>query len=434
MTKVLIVGGFAPSLIGFRGPLLRAMRGAGHEVIACAAENDPAVAATLAAWSIAFTPLPLRRAGLNPFSDRAYLTALRELIGREQPAVIMAYTHKPVIYSALAVTGGANPPRVYALITGLGFAFIAGGGLKQRLAGGVLRFLYRRAARHFSGVMFQNPDDRDFFREGRLVRPETPQVIVRGSGIDLGEFSYSPLDSDWEQRASVSSGALAKEEGRKTEDVGQMADDVGQRTDSGGRFLLIARLLGDKGIREYASAAKEIRKTLPAAEFHLVGPFDPNPATISKEELESWQRDGVIIYHGAQDDVRPMLRACTVYVLPSYREGTPRTVLEAMATGRPIITTDAAGCRETIFDAGPPDAQGVRQGRNGFLVPVKSADGLVAAMRSLLADRALAGRMGRDGRRLVEEHYDVHAVNRQIMEFMGLSAERTSVDGFGGVD
>jgi glycosyltransferase involved in cell wall biosynthesis len=192
--------------------------------------------------------------------------------------------------------------------------------------------------------------------------------------------------------------------------------------DSGGRFLLIARLLGDKGIREYASAAKEIRKILPAAEFHLVGPFDPNPATISKEELESWQRDGVIIYHGAQDDVRPFLRACTVYVLPSYREGTPRTVLEAMATGRPIITTDAAGCRETIFEPGLPDSAGIRQGRNGFLVPVRSIGGLVAAMQRFIDDPRLAVSMGAEGRRLAQQYYDVHRVNLQMMEFMDLAA------------
>ena len=130
-----------------------------------------------------------------------------------------------------------------------------------------------------------------------------------------------------------------------------------------------ARLLVDKGIRDYVAAARLVRAAYPAVEFHLVGPFDPNPAAISRDEVDAWQREGVIRYHGPTEDVHPFLHDCTAYVLPSYREGTPRTVLEAMATGRAVVTTDTPGCRETVFDAGPPSSAGWRD-----CGPVRTSD------------------------------------------------------------
>jgi glycosyltransferase involved in cell wall biosynthesis len=382
---VLVVAGYAPSLVNFRAPILKALRAAGYKVVATAAEDDAEIKKTLAEWGVCYHCVSLQRAGINPINDRRYLKGLWRLMEREQPDLVLAYTHKPVIYSALASARLARPPRVYPLITGLGFVFI-GNGLKPWMARQVLKFLYRRASRHFAGVFFQNPDDQKLFQKLGLIRPETPQRIVRGSGIDLSVFGYEPLASSSQPSTP--------------------------------RFLLIARLLGDKGIREYVASARQVKTTHPQVEFHLIGPSDPNPAAIPLSEVEVWQREGTIIYHGPQSDVRPFLRACTVYVLPSYREGTPRTVLEAMATGRAVITTDAPGCRETVFDAAPPDADVVRAGRNGFLVPVKSIETLTAAMRRFVDDPSLAIRMGAEGRRLAEEYYDVHEVNRQMIEFM----------------
>jgi len=389
---VLVVGGYAPSLVNFRGPILQSLRAAGHKVVATAAEDDAGIKKTLAEWGVCYHCVPLQRAGINPINDRRYLNGLWRLMEREQPDIVLAYTHKPVVYSALASARLARPPRVYPLITGLGFVFI-GNGFKPWIARQVLKLLYRRASRHFAGVFFQNPDDQELFHKLGLVRPETPQRIVRGSGIDLSVFSYELLTPNAQHSTP--------------------------------RFLLIARLLGDKGIREYVASARQIKTTHPQVEFHLVGPNDPNPAAIPLSEVEVWQREGTIIYHGLQSDVRPFLRACTVYVLPSYREGTPRTVLEAMATGRAVITTDAPGCRETVFDAASPDEGGVRAGRNGFLVPVKSIEALTAAMRRFIDDPSLAARMGTEGRCLAEEHYDVHQVNRQMMEFMTLTSQLT---------
>ena len=394
--KILIVGGFAPSLVVFRGPLLQSLAAAGHVVAASAADNDISAAKKLAEWGVTFIPLPLQRAGLNPWRDLGYLRALRALMRREQPDVVLAYTHKPVIYSALAAAPLVPAPKVYAMITGLGFAFI-GHGPKPWIARQVLQFLYRRAARHFSGMLFQNPDDHALFQQLRMAQSKTPQCIVRGSGIDLAFFNFQPYLT------------------------GSRLGNV--------RFLLIARLLGDKGIREYVAAARQIKRDHPAAEFHLIGPEDPNQAAIPRHEVEEWQKKGVVRYHGPLYDVRPALKECTVYVLPSYREGTPRTVLEAMATGRAVIVTDVPGCRETVFDVQGADATGVRVGRNGLLIPAKSSEALSAAMRRFIADPDLAAQMGTEGRRLAEEHYDVHCVNRQILGFMGL--DRDPADGSG---
>jgi glycosyltransferase involved in cell wall biosynthesis len=406
-------------------------------VIACAGGNDSAVKDLLLGFGVRYFRLPLDRSGLNPFRDGRYCNALVRLIGEEKPRVILAYTHKPVLYSALAIGFCRPKPRVFVMITGLGFAFMDGGGLKKRIAGTVLRALYRRASKHFAGVIFQNPDDQVLFRGLHLVRSETPQIVVRGSGIDLDEFAFAPLGSrgtaeppndeapagiDGHKPETLRGTGVHQFSGFGSQALG-LESPVSSLTSrlSPLRFLLIARLLGDKGIREYVAAARIIKAQLPMAEFHLVGSVDPNPAAIKLSEVEGWHAEGVLVYHGSQRDVRPLLRDCTVYVLPSYREGTPRTVLEAMATGRPVITTDAPGCRETIFDAGAPDADGVRQGRNGFLVPVKSVDALVAAMRRFIAEPDLARRMGEEGRRLAEKYYDVHKVNEQILEFMGLA-------------
>lgn len=389
MSRALIIGGFTPSLVNFRASLLQALVAEGVDLTAAAAEEQNAVTQRLKAWRVSFEPLPLARAGLNPLRDRSYFQALKRLLDRSRPELILAYTHKPVIYTALAV-GAAQPrPRMFPLITGLGYAFI-GQGLKAVLARWALCFLYRRASRNFTGVIFQNGDDLAVFRRLRLIQPETPVCIVRGSGIDLAEFPTQLLE-------------LKKPIYRT-------------------KFLLIARLLGDKGIREYVDAAQIIKAQYPNAEFHLVGPTDPNPAAIPLAEVKDWQREGVITYHGAQTDVRPFLSDCTVYVLPSYREGTPRTVLEAMATGRAVVTTDAPGCRETIFDAGPTDVEGIRTGENGMMVPVKSVDALAGAMLRLIENSEMIVEMGRAGRRLAEQHYDVHKVNQQMLEFMGLGS------------
>lgn len=372
MARILVLAGYAPSLLNFRGPLLRALRQAGHEVTATAPEEAPAVAAALGEAGIAYTAIPVARAGIDPRGDlRYFLRMWREMRSR-RPGLVLAYTVKPVTYGLIAARLAGVKNRA-ALITGLGYAFMEPQSLRQRLIRAVVRGLYRWALRGARCIFFQNPDDRAEFERLGILRAGDPVHIVNGSGVDLAHYAQTPPPA-----APV--------------------------------FLLIARLLRDKGIAEYAAAAAQVRARHPAARFLLVGGHDPNPAAIAQTELDAWVASGAIEYLGQQGDVRPALDACAVYVLPSYREGTPRTVLEAMAKGRAIITTDAPGCRETVVD-----------GDNGFLVPVRSAEALAQAMLRFIDEPALAQRMGLRSRQIAEDKYDVNKVNDAMIGAMHLS-------------
>jgi glycosyltransferase involved in cell wall biosynthesis len=367
--RIVVLGGYSRSLLLFRGPLLRAMASLGHEVIACAPEDDPEVRQGLAEMGVQFVPVPLARAGTNIVKDLRSRTALVRIFQDLRPDIFLGYTIKPVVYGIPAARA-AGAARAYGMVTGLGYAF-TGGGFKRRLINRLVRTLYRKALGQADRVFFQNPDDLDQFKALRLV-PADRTVLVAGSGVDLDQYRPSPLPS---------------------EPV----------------FLLIARLLRDKGIGEYVEAAQQIKAETPEARFLLVGPYDPNPAAISPAEVEAWQREGAVEYLGEMKDVRDAIRRCRVYVLPSYREGTPRTVLEAMAMRRPIITTDAPGCRETV-----------RHGENGLLVPVQDAGAVAEAMRRFVREPDLAERMAEHSLTIARQKYDVHKVNETILRAMEL--------------
>ncbi len=373
--RILVIAGLNRSLINFRGPLIKALCDAGLEVHAAAPEltTNFVVAGKLREWGVSCHDVVLQRAGINPVTDLQGLVGLYRLMREVRVDAVLGYTIKPVIYGTLAAWI-ARVPRRFALITGLGYAFTGEATGKRKLIQQMARKLYALALGMSERVFFQNPDDQALFRELKLVPARVPSTVVNGSGIDLSQFQPAALP----QKQTV--------------------------------FLLIARLLGDKGIREYVAAAREIRKRHPEVVFRLVGAVDDNPDSVSTEEVESWQQDGTIEYLGRLDDVRPAIEGCSVYVLPSYREGTPRTVLEAMAMGRAIITTDAPGCRETVVD-----------GDNGFLVPVKSVDKLVEAMQRFIDKPELAAQMGGRSRQIAEDKYDVHKVNQVMFSAMGIN-------------
>jgi glycosyltransferase involved in cell wall biosynthesis len=374
--RILIVASFSPSLRNFRGPLIKAWLRAGHEVHAAAPDllcNCP-TREWLEIHDVICHDIPLARVGMNPLVDLYTLIALKQLMRQIAPDVFLGYTAKPVVWGLIAARFIRVRHRV-ALITGLGYFFTKNPGRSPGFSRILLCYLYRLALRFATLVFFQNQDDFADFRRIGLLPNGIATSVVAGSGIDLAHFSVRPL------------------------------------TPGPVKFLLIARLLASKGIREYIAAAKMIRRIYSEAEFHLVGGLDAqNPAAIPESEILAAHAASEVIWHGHLDDVRPILSQVSCYVLPSYREGTPRTVLEAMATGRPIITTDAPGCRETVID-----------GVNGFLVPPCSIEALAAAMfRWIELPESDRQRMANASTQLAYERFDVHKVNAQMLAAMGL--------------
>ena len=371
----LLIASFPESLLHFRGPLLDALLRKGLTVHVAAPDlaKESPLRLSLEAKGLVVHDIPLQRTGMNPMADAKTLLHLWSLMRRVRPEIVLSYTIKPVIYSSLAAAL-ARVPRRFALITGLGYAFQGeiDGPQKRRPLRALAQTLYKAALGRLHKVFFQNPDDQALFRSLGILQPDTPSVVVNGSGVNVSEYlqtSLPPLPS----------------------------------------FLLIARLLGDKGIREYAQAALIVRASHPETKFRLVGWIDSNPNAIQQQELDAWVADGTLEYLGRLSDVRPAISDSSVYVLPSYREGTPRTVLEAMAMGRAIVTTDAPGCRETVTN-----------GDNGFLVPVKGVKELAAALLRFVEEPQLAEQMGKRSRQIAVEKYDVHQINAQMLKEMGL--------------
>jgi glycosyltransferase involved in cell wall biosynthesis len=374
--KILVVASFADSLIGFRKPLILALLNKGLVVHVAAPEltTNNKVISELHSLGVITHDISMQRTGMNPLSDLFALFSIWKLMRRVKPNYFLGYTIKPVIYGNLAALLARVPNR-FALITGLGFAFIGEeGGARSKLRA-LVQGLYRFALKHVNTVFFQNPDDEKLFRDLRILSSTANSCVVNGSGVDVSQFEVAPLNLNKPIR-----------------------------------FLLIARLLGDKGVREYVSAAAEIKKSFPDTVFDLVGWIDKNPDSITQTELDAWVSAGTVNYLGRLSDVRPTISECSVYVLPSYREGTPRTVLEAMAMGRAVITTDAPGCRETVVD-----------GDNGYLVPMKDSESLVTAMLKFIENPELVIEMGLRSRIIAEEKYDVRKVNEQMLMGMGLN-------------
>lgn len=367
---VVVIGAHAESLLAFRGPLMQAMAAQGHRVVACASGGSPALRAALADLGIAYRDVPLRRTGLNPLHDLLSLCALVGLLRALRPDALLVYEAKAVVYGGLAARL-TRVPAIFAMIEGVGYAFTSTE-LRARIAGLAARWLFRAALRGAVKVFFLNPDNRSLFERLGLSAPRQA-VLLNGIGIDLEEFRPAPLP----KRPC---------------------------------FLLIARLLRDKGIVEYAEAARILKAKYPEISFRLVGWIDDRPMAIREGELRAWVDEGVIEFLGRLDDVRPAIAGSSVYVLPSYHEGLPRTVMEAMAMGRPIVTTDAAGCRETVA-----------QGENGWLVPIGDVPALAAAMEHFIRHPDQIATMGAASRRIAVARYDVHEVNDMIIEAMRLA-------------
>jgi glycosyltransferase involved in cell wall biosynthesis len=370
--RVVLAANSAWNIVNFRAGLIRALRREGYEPVVVA-PPDAALEPRMAELQVERVAVGIDRSGLNPLADLRLLGNYRRILKRLRPAAFLGFTVKPNIYGCIAA-GSLGIPAI-ANISGLGTAFIRPGPLRAFVIG-----LYRVALSRAAVVFFQNPDDRALFVERHMVRSDQARLLP-GSGVDVDRFTPTP------------------------QPTGPAA------------FLLIARLLGDKGVREFAEAARALRAEMPDARFQLLGPIDEgNRTAITRAELDGWVAQGVVDYLGETDDVRPHVAAASAVVLPSYREGLPRTLLEAAAMARPLIATDVPGCREVV-----------ENGVNGFLCQVVDSTSLANAMKKLAESSPLQRlAMGEAGRRKVQDKFSETVVIRAYLDALDTLAGHRS--------
>lgn len=351
------------NIVNFRASLIRALQESGIDVVAVAPEDQ--WSAALAPLGVSYAPIAMDKSGASPTRDLQLLRDYGRILREVRPDAFLGFTAKPNIYGSLAAHRLSIP--VLNNISGLGTAFI-----KQSWLTPVVSNLYRFALRKSHTIFFQNPDDRDLFVGKKLV-PGQRTRLLPGSGIDLEAYRPDPL-----------SGAPTTT-----------------------TFLLVARMLWDKGVGEFVEAARLVKREHPTARFQLLGFADAdNRTAVSRDQLDAWVAEGLVEYLGATDDVRPFLRAADCVVLPSYREGLPRSLLEAAAMGKPLIATDVPGCREIVSD-----------GNNGFLCAARDPSSLATAIRKLLTLPTDArAEMGKKSREMVENRYDEKIVHRIYLD------------------
>ena len=359
MARILVAANTIWNIANFRSGLIRSFIRAGHEVVTAAPDN---FGIRVDGLPIPHRTFRMERSGTNPVKDLACLGDLARILREERPDIFFSFTIKPNIYGSIA----SAMLRVPAVpnVSGLGTTFL-GSPMFRRAVSSMYRLAFSRA----KAVFFQNPDDLDLFLSLKIVKPSQAAVLP-GSGIDLSSFAPVPLPAEL-------------------------------------RFLMIARLLGDKGVREFIQAARKLRVALPTATFSLLGELDRgNPTAVGEDELEEWIAEGAVQYLGSAADVRLSIANSAALVLPSYREGLPRTLLEGAAMGRPLIATDVPGCRQVV-----------RDGITGFLCKARSADSLAEAMlRFALAPYEERVSMGKKARSMVEEEYDEAFVVRAYLD------------------
>lgn len=362
--KIAIVVNTAWNIVNFRLGLIKALLNAGHEVIAIAPPDE--YVPQIEAIGCRFIPLQrLERKGTNPVKDMRLVHELYRIYKKERINLALQYTIKPNIYGTFAASLAGV--KTICTVTGLGYSFISTGWVSR-----IAKSLYKRAFRRATLIAFQNDDDRKLFIEqGLASAPKT--ILIKGSGIRTDYFF--PMEKSNTENRFV--------------------------------FLFVGRLLLDKGIQEFMDAAKKLYKSHPNAAFWVVGAMDEgNPSCIGHEIVDTYVNAGIITYFGASDQVREMMRNCDVVVLPSYREGLPRVMLEALSMAKPVITTDAPGCRETVVN-----------GENGYMIPIRDAEALMLAMEKMLQhspeELVDMGKMGRD--KALEE-FDEQAIIQRYFD------------------
>ena len=366
--KIILVSRCAWTLYNFRAGMIRALQQAEYTVVGGGSGGD-GYEPKISALGIAFKRLPVKKKGMNPLADLKLFYRLWRWYRSERPEIVHHFTIKPVIYGSLAARL-AGVPKIFNTVTGLGYVFTGNNVVPSRI---LVRQMFRAGIKCADFTFFQNSDDRQYLIEESSGWHNTD--LLPGSGVDCKRFVPVSIPT--------------------------VADSAAVT------FLLVARMLKEKGIYEFAEAARVMRQKPSQTRFQLLGDRDEsNPNVIPRRDLDRWQQDGILEWLGAVEDVRPVLAAADVVVLPSYyREGTPRSLLEAAAMGKPIITTDCIGCRETV------DHQ-----RTGLLVPAKDVAALIRAMQWMLEHRQQRQNMGKAGRHKVEKQFDEQMVIDRILK------------------
>lgn len=370
MKKIIVVSRCAWTLYNFRKGLINALGEAGNTVLYGGAEDgwQTLLEETV---KIPFHSLPVDKKGKSPLSDLKLIWHLYRWYRKEKPDVVHHFTIKPVIYGSIAARL-AGVPQIVNTITGLGYVFTDRASPWLRL---VVKWQYRIALACSHFTFFQNQDDRRMFIEQNLIHSRHSGVLP-GSGVDTTFFSPDEEETYRENSETCC-------------------------------FLMVARLLQNKGVYEFVDAARHLKQEFPQAQFKLIGRRDErNPVVVPQSDLEKWQEEGVIEWLGEMKNVRNMLIASDVVVLPSYyREGVPRALLEGAAMEKPLITTDNVGCREVVDDE-----------KNGLIVPIKDSKALAQAMRRLIKDPIARQRMGKAGREKILREFDETIVIKKTID------------------
>lgn len=365
--KIAVLSSHTPSLFWFRMDMMIEFINRGYDVVAIGNEDEDKWQNKFNEYGIRYIKANISRNGTNPINDLNTLKSLKSILKKEKPEKVFSFQAKTIIYGNIAAHS-LGIKEIYSLIAGMGSIFLSDD-VKTKIIRSILIGEYKLSLRYCNKIFFQNDDDVELFNSYNII-DKNKVVLIPGSGVNLDKYKVHKLPSEV-------------------------------------NFLCISRLIKDKGINEYLQAARSVRKDYPNARFVLVGPYDSNPSAICKQEIQEYIDQNTIEYYGETEDVRPYLENCSVYVLPSYREGTPKTVLEAMATGRAIITTNAPGCKETVVD-----------GYNGYLVPIKNVEALKDKMIEFINNIDLVKQMAINSRKMAEEKFDVRLVNDIICKTM----------------
>ncbi len=373
--KFLIIASYPKSIFKFRGDLIKLLLKKGFEVhIATPINNEESNdqdLINLRELNVRIHRYSLNRRGINILEDLFSIFQLGYIFLKVSPNFVLAYTIKPVIYGMIMSFLTRVPNRI-SLITGLGISFTNIEDKQNFYTRKIIRFLYKVSLNLSTKNIFQNKDDKKLFQKLKIIRNIENNYVINGSGVNLSFFQKTNIPKDL-------------------------------------TFLFIGRFLKSKGLIEYIEAAKAIKSEFQEVKFFIAGSIENGFDAVSLEYLNPLIKDGIIENLGYINDVRSAIKNSSVYVLPSYREGTPRSVLEAMAMARPIITTDAPGCRETVIN-----------GFNGFKVKVRSTKELVDAMKFFKNNPKSIKEMGNNSLEIVKERYDVRIINKKMLDYMGI--------------